>query len=172
MINRAHALPLCKHTKVLGLSRGSVYYRPRPANEARASLMRRIDELHLNRPFAGSKWCGTRSGPGCGPSEPGPWATDLIYVPMLFFFLHVRLPRTARTPTRPPGISDVRLHVSFNHLCNPATMLIPRVIGNQITSSLPHIPCQALVINQKLRRTYESRQIGGATCVYIYNGGS
>ena len=55
MIDRTHALPLCKQTKVLRLSRGSVYYRPRPVSEARLGLMHRIDELHLERPFAGSR---------------------------------------------------------------------------------------------------------------------
>ena len=55
MIDRTHALPLCKQAKALRLSRGSVYYRPRPVSEARLGLMRRIDELHLERPFAGSR---------------------------------------------------------------------------------------------------------------------
>jgi putative transposase len=55
MIDRAHALPLCKQAKALRLSRGSVYYRPRPVSEAQLGLMRRIDELHLERPFAGSR---------------------------------------------------------------------------------------------------------------------
>ncbi len=55
MIDRGHALPLCKQTKALRFSRGSIYYRPRPVSEARLGLMRRIDELHLERPFAGSR---------------------------------------------------------------------------------------------------------------------
>ena len=55
MIDRRHALPLCKQTKALRLSRGSVYYCPRPVGEARLGLMRRIDQLHLERPFAGSR---------------------------------------------------------------------------------------------------------------------
>ena len=55
MIDRAHALPLCKQAKALRLSRGSVYYRPRPVSVAQLGLMRRIDELHLERPFAGSR---------------------------------------------------------------------------------------------------------------------
>jgi putative transposase len=39
----------------LGVSRGSVYYKPRPVSPEDLSLMRRIDELHLERPFAGSR---------------------------------------------------------------------------------------------------------------------
>ena len=55
MIDRAHSLPLCKQAKALRLSRGSVYYRHRPVSETNLGLMRRIDELHLERPFAGSR---------------------------------------------------------------------------------------------------------------------
>ena len=55
MIDRGHALPLCKQTKALRLSRGSVYYRPRPVSEASLGLMHRIDEWHLEHPFAGSR---------------------------------------------------------------------------------------------------------------------
>lgn len=55
MIDRTHALPLCKQAKALRLSRSSAYYRPRPVSEASLGLMRRIDELHLERPFAGSR---------------------------------------------------------------------------------------------------------------------
>jgi putative transposase len=55
MIDRGHALPLTRQAEVLGLSRGSLYYEPRPAPAADLAIMRRIDELHLNYPFAGSR---------------------------------------------------------------------------------------------------------------------
>ena len=55
MIDRTHALPLCKQAEALRLSRGVVYYHPRPVGGADLGLMRRIDELHLERPFAGSR---------------------------------------------------------------------------------------------------------------------
>jgi putative transposase len=55
MIDRRHRLPVCKQAKALRLSRSSLYYRPRPVSEASLRLMRRIDELHLERPFAGSR---------------------------------------------------------------------------------------------------------------------
>ena len=55
MIDRGHSLPLCKQVKALRLSRGAVYYRPRPVSETTLDLMRRIDKLHLERPFAGSR---------------------------------------------------------------------------------------------------------------------
>jgi putative transposase len=40
---------------VLKLSRSGLYYRPRPVSPADLAIMRRIDELHLNYPFAGSQ---------------------------------------------------------------------------------------------------------------------
>ena len=55
MIDRHHDLPLSRQAKVLGISRGSVYYLPRAVPAADLALMRRIDALHLEYPFAGSR---------------------------------------------------------------------------------------------------------------------
>src|SRR5256884_6896407 len=55
MIDRAHDLPITKQAAALNISRGSVYYLPRPVSAADLALMRRIDELHLEFPFAGSR---------------------------------------------------------------------------------------------------------------------
>jgi len=55
MIDRTHALPLTRQAKELGISRGSVYYLPRPVSPADLAIMRRIDELHMEFPFAGSR---------------------------------------------------------------------------------------------------------------------
>jgi putative transposase len=55
MIDRTHELSILRQAKVLGISRGSVYYLPHPTSEADLALMRRIDELHLDHPFAGSR---------------------------------------------------------------------------------------------------------------------
>ncbi len=55
MIERDHGLPIAKQAKVLGISRGSVYYLPRPVSPADLAIMRRMDELHLDFPFAGSR---------------------------------------------------------------------------------------------------------------------
>jgi putative transposase len=55
MIDRGHELPLARQAAVLGLSRGSLYYEPRPVSVADLAIMRRIDELHLDYPFAGSR---------------------------------------------------------------------------------------------------------------------
>jgi putative transposase len=55
MIDRDHKLALTKQAALLGISRGSVYYEPVPVPAADLALMRRIDELHLAFPFAGSR---------------------------------------------------------------------------------------------------------------------
>ena len=55
MINRSHELPLTKQASLLNLSRSSLYYQSRPIAPADLAVMRRIDELHLNYPFAGSR---------------------------------------------------------------------------------------------------------------------
>jgi putative transposase len=55
MIDRGHELPLTRQAKLLKLSRGSLYYTTRPVMPADLAVMRRIDELHLDYPFAGSR---------------------------------------------------------------------------------------------------------------------
>ena len=55
MIDRKHRLSLTRQAKALGISRGSLYYQPRPVPVADLALMRRIDGLHLDYPFAGSR---------------------------------------------------------------------------------------------------------------------
>jgi putative transposase len=55
MIDRSHDLPLTRQAEILDLSRSSVYYLPRPLSPSTLAIMRRIDELHLEFPFAGSR---------------------------------------------------------------------------------------------------------------------
>lgn len=55
MIDTAHQLPVSRQAELLDISRSNVYYLPRSASQADLALMRRIDELHLNYPFAGSR---------------------------------------------------------------------------------------------------------------------
>jgi putative transposase len=55
MIDRNNRLALTKQSALLGISRGSVYYEPAPVPDADLALMRRLDELHLEFPFAGSR---------------------------------------------------------------------------------------------------------------------
>ena len=55
MIDRSHELPLSRQAALLRLGRCSLYYTPRPVPAGELAVMRRIDELHLNYPFAGSR---------------------------------------------------------------------------------------------------------------------
>lgn len=55
MIDREHALSISRQAELVDISRGTVYYQPQPVSEADLKLMRRIDELHLQRPTAGSR---------------------------------------------------------------------------------------------------------------------
>jgi len=59
MIDRNDDLPVSRQAKVVGISRGSVYYQPRTVSADDLALMRRIDELHLDYPFAGSRMLQT-----------------------------------------------------------------------------------------------------------------
>jgi putative transposase len=66
MIDREHDLPIAKQAQVLNISRGSVYYLPRPVSASDLAIMRRIDELHLEVPFAGSRMLrGLLAAEGC-----------------------------------------------------------------------------------------------------------
>ncbi len=64
MIDAEHALPITRQAQLLKLSRASVYYLPRATPTADLTLMRRIDELHLNHPFAGSRMLRDSAGSG------------------------------------------------------------------------------------------------------------
>jgi putative transposase len=61
MIDRDHALPLSRQADVLDLSRGSIYYKAVPIPDADLELMREIDILHTDYPFAGSRMRATPS---------------------------------------------------------------------------------------------------------------
>ena len=55
MIDPAHDLSITKQAETLNISRGSVYYLPRPVSATDLEVMRRLDRLHLEFPFAGSR---------------------------------------------------------------------------------------------------------------------
>ena len=66
MIVREHDLPIARQASVLRISRGSVYYLPRPVSDADLAIMRRLDRLHLELPFAGSRMLrGLLAAEGC-----------------------------------------------------------------------------------------------------------
>jgi putative transposase len=55
MIERGAQVPVTRQAELLDLSRSSVYYTPRPLSDRDLGLMRRLDELHLELPFYGSR---------------------------------------------------------------------------------------------------------------------
>jgi putative transposase len=55
MIDRTDRLPVTQQAVLLGLSRASVYYTPKALAAEELAVMRRLDELHLELPFAGSR---------------------------------------------------------------------------------------------------------------------
>ena len=55
MIDPEHKLSITRQAELVNISRGSVYYLPVPTSTADLALMRRIDELHLEFPFAGAR---------------------------------------------------------------------------------------------------------------------
>lgn len=55
MIDRDHGLSIVRQAKALAISRGSIYYAPRPVSANHLALMKLIDRLHLDYPFAGSR---------------------------------------------------------------------------------------------------------------------
>ena len=55
MIDRKIALPVTRQCQLLSLSRSTAYFRPKDVSDADLTIMRRIDEIHLERPFYGSR---------------------------------------------------------------------------------------------------------------------
>ncbi len=69
MIDPDHQLSITRQAALLEISRGSVYYLPRPVSAADLALMRCIDELHLEHPFMGARMLRDqlhRQGPHAG----------------------------------------------------------------------------------------------------------
>ena len=57
MIDRKHDLSITKQAEILKISRGSVYYLPRPASSSDLAMMRRLDQLRKAIKEKLSKWC-------------------------------------------------------------------------------------------------------------------
>lgn len=55
MIDQSHSPLVTRQARELGISRSSVYYLPAPMSATDLGIMRRIDELHLEYPFADSR---------------------------------------------------------------------------------------------------------------------
>lgn len=55
MIDKTHELSISAQCRILELPRSTAYYQPAPESSENLALMRRIDELHLEFPFAGAR---------------------------------------------------------------------------------------------------------------------
>ena len=55
MVEANEPLSLSRQCALLGVSRSSLYYRPRGESAENLALMRRMDELHMEYPFYGSR---------------------------------------------------------------------------------------------------------------------
>ena len=55
MMDRDSPISITRQAQLIGLSRSSVYYQPRPPSARDLALMKRIDQLHMEHPFAGAR---------------------------------------------------------------------------------------------------------------------
>ena len=55
MIDKEHPLPLTQQCRILNLCRSGIYYLPIPLSDKDRELMRLIDEIHLECPYAGTR---------------------------------------------------------------------------------------------------------------------
>ena len=55
MIDRDHELSVTRQAEAVGIARSTVYYLPRPVSDADLALMKQIDRLHTEFPFAGAR---------------------------------------------------------------------------------------------------------------------
>ena len=55
MIDRTHGLSVTRQAEALGISRGAMYYTPRPVSVFDEALMRRIDAVHMEMPWFGAR---------------------------------------------------------------------------------------------------------------------
>lgn len=70
MIDPTHTLPVVRQCRLIGLSRSTASYQPRPVSDTALTLMSRIDELHFRYPFAGVRMLSDllrREGHTVGP---------------------------------------------------------------------------------------------------------
>ena len=64
MIDHSTKLSVSRQAILLGISRGSVYYQPRPVSDADLKLMHRIDKLHTGVPLCGQPDAAGLAGAG------------------------------------------------------------------------------------------------------------
>ena len=55
IVDKSHKIPITRQCQILELNRSSFYYRARQVSESELELMRLLDQLHIKRPFYGSR---------------------------------------------------------------------------------------------------------------------
>jgi putative transposase len=110
MIDREHDLSITQQAEALNISRGSVYYLPRPVSANDLEVMRRLDRLHLQFPFAGSRMLrGLLAAEGCKIGR--------RHVKTLMRRMGIEaLYRHPRTTKPEPGHDERRPHASLDSM--------------------------------------------------------
>jgi putative transposase len=125
MIDPTHPLPVAQQCQLLGLSRSTAYYQPRPGFDTALTLMHRIDELHLHYPFAEAQMLRDllrREGHTVGRRHV---ATLMRRMGITAVY---RLPRTSqRHPT----------HHSYPYLLRELDIVRPTTSGRWISPTFP-----------------------------------
>jgi len=73
MIDRTHPLPVVRQCQLLGMARSTAYYHATPVSDSVLTLMRRIDELHLQYPFVGARMLRDLLRPRATPLDDARW---------------------------------------------------------------------------------------------------
>lgn len=107
MIDRESKLSIGRQARFLGISRGSVYYLPKPVSERDLDLMKRLDRLHLKTLMTGMGIEAVYCKPNTSKKTPGreiyPYlphgmtinranrvrALDTTYIPMVKGFVYL-----------------------------------------------------------------------------------
>ena len=156
MIDREHDLPITKQAEALNISRGSVYYLPRPVPEADLAIMRRLDRLHLEFPFAGSRMLrGLLAAEG--------YKIGRRHVKTLMKRMGIEaLYRRPRTAKPEPGIRSIRIcWAARDHAANQvwAWTSVCRSKRRERWGTAPAIGLQEQVANHRKRRGSKARVV-------------
>jgi hypothetical protein len=128
MIERGSEVAVKRQAQLLELSRSSVYYTPRPLSERDLRLMRRIDELHLELPYYGSRKLAAqlrREG-----HEVGRRHVRTLMRRMGIEALY-RRPRTS-LPARGATAASLRARNIEVHVVGPETIPMEKILGPEV----------------------------------------
>ncbi len=158
MIDRDHELPVVKQAEAAGLARSTVYYLPRPASAADLELMRQIDRLHLEFPFAGARMLrGLLAANGS--------KTGRRHVKTLMKWMGIEaLYRRPRTTKPEPG------HKIYPYLLRGLEVVRPNQSTPIRAASLREQTSPACSSRTGSRSAWTARARGGTTCSWSDSG--